>query len=432
MPDRPFEMLFDENMKKAAEAVGPTRLAAAFREQPFVYGTTGDGSIAGKAVRLLMGDKAFENSPNLTFYDPGPRLGALQGKQMMDYYYGQEGTHLHAMRNPVVGEYVHIAMGFKGKYDHSVPGWKAYKNTYNVPPHDGWAWPVWGDPSSGLFFRPNKEAPGGKEPLKGTVYMSWVIQNGVAEYGGQLIFEGKGVYYGQVFCEGATIRRGDTDIEAMNLFTYFRPGYSRAQFKNGLVIFHWNGVEAIPTHFKFQENWQWSGGVLHTHKNWRTQAQRETDVLKPIWNNFDSFVKQDRFSEFTEQLLQNDQDIENIFVFSDQGQKLLKERKAQMTTIRDANADQAAKEAAALKRIQGSIKVKGFLQAAKNRAHARKEAAAQLHPNLDAQLQGQGPPPVPKGDALTQKRLEFLLMQGIAAEQLEIAGGMLLTNFRSA
>src|SRR5205085_7929394 len=80
------------------------------------------------------------------------------------------------------------------------------------------------------------------------------IRWGIARYSGQLTFEGKEVYYSQVFDRNAF--HGDTDYEAMSLFQYFaKVKAATVPFEKGKLTFMWNGVPTLPTHCHFLSNW---------------------------------------------------------------------------------------------------------------------------------------------------------------------------------
>jgi hypothetical protein len=126
--------------------------------------------------------------------------------------------------------------------------------------------------------------------LTATKEMSRIIRWGIYRFGGTLIFEGRGVYYGQVFASNAP-RVGDTDLEARELFKYFKPGASTALFGKGKVVFHWGGVEMVPTKIHFLTNWQWAGGKTHSPWNAANKAFARNASLLPIWDNFIAFPK---------------------------------------------------------------------------------------------------------------------------------------------
>lgn len=242
-------MADDKKLLDAAARVGE-RLSAAFKKTPFIYGTMGTGSVivrglkawAGRTRRPAAGsnpvslEKVIERSLNL--FDPGRRAEAYLGGgyQMMDMYYGQAGTTLHLLRDPAIAEFVHYAMGFKPAFSMNQSGRSAYMMTHKTKV-EGW---VAGGPDY--------------NGLTATKEMSRIIRWGIHRYGGTLIFEGKEVYYSQVF-EIAPFKIGDTDLEARELFTFFSPGTSQVPFGKGKLIFHWAGRETVPTKVHFLSNW---------------------------------------------------------------------------------------------------------------------------------------------------------------------------------
>ena len=70
------------------------------------------------------------------FYDPGPGPAPPSGRQMMDLYYGQGGTNMH-LGVPIIGEYVHRAMEFKGQYDHTKSGRETYLDSFATTTAEG-------------------------------------------------------------------------------------------------------------------------------------------------------------------------------------------------------------------------------------------------------------------------------------------------------
>lgn len=127
-------------------------LGVRVRSVKFVYGTqgsnvigsavkafvTGRGGDAGQA-RLAKGlDKTFDPGFRAKEFahaqkddvgGDGPRKGQRLG-QMMDQYFADPGSDVHKGRDPLIGEFVHHAMRFRGKFDMNVPGWKAYADTF--------------------------------------------------------------------------------------------------------------------------------------------------------------------------------------------------------------------------------------------------------------------------------------------------------------
>ncbi|MCL9781235.1 hypothetical protein M9194_07315 [Vibrio sp. S4M6] len=256
----------------AVNRVGRAKLAAAFKTSTFIYGTTGNGSIAGhfvkEASRCAQGSEA-------NIYDPGRRVYEYikDNYQMMDLYYGQRGTQLHTHRIPAIAEFVHYAMMFSGGFDMSTSGREAYMRTFHTN-REGW------DGSE----QAKKRYEGRYNGLTVTQEMSRIIRWGVHEFGGKLIFEGRDVFYSQVFDRNAA-RIGDTDLEAIELFKYFKPGQSIAKFGDGLIEFHWGGKPEVPTQNHFVDNWKWSLGRTHS---WKNHGYKDIDKanLRGIWNNF--------------------------------------------------------------------------------------------------------------------------------------------------
>jgi len=262
----PNKVTTDQDLLKAANRVGEWKLPAAFKQSTFVYGTQGRGSEVVRGLKnwaqrprrtaQQLRDAGYKNVKEdsaeqakaaalresilkeLNLFDPGVRIANyLSGDyQMMDMYYGQAGNNLHLKRNPAIGEFVHYAMGYAGPFSMNQTGRDAFQKSYNTS-KEGWQW----DP--GLTFN------GGTA----TVEISRVIRWGIEHYGGRLNFEGKQVYYSQVFNKAGY--KGDTDREAISLFKYFSPGSSTVSFGKGAISFFWNGRETIPTHCHFLSNW---------------------------------------------------------------------------------------------------------------------------------------------------------------------------------
>lgn len=238
----------DLRLEKCARDVGETRVATAFRRYTFVYGTMGKGSAVVKAAKTMFAHKSrFKTDQQivareLNLFDPGVRATTLlkgNDTQMMDMYYGQAGNLLYKQRDPAIGAFVHKALGFKGEFSPEVSGRDAYMQTYNTTIE------AWNGRDAAV---PRI----GKNTI--TVEMSRVIRWGIARYFGKLTFEGKEVYYSQVFDRNAF--HGDTDFEAMSLFEYFVKGSSHTvPFGKGKLTFMWNGVPTKPTHCHFLSNW---------------------------------------------------------------------------------------------------------------------------------------------------------------------------------
>jgi len=315
-------MTFDAAVKAAAAKVGVSKLASAFHDSKFVYGTMGRGS---EAVRLLKAwasrprrtDKELEaagykiNSPTtvsesqrqatvkaadpknlqylknviqseLNLFDPGVRANIyLSGEfQMMDQYYGQAGNELYKKRNPAIAEFVHYVMGYKGPFSMDISGRDIFMKSYgtSLEGYDYWT-------------------PGGPR-IRGntaTVEISKAIRWGIQEYGGMLIFEGKQVFYSQVFNQ-ASPKVTDTDKEAIALFEYFERGKSVAKFGNGRLAFYWGGRLTVPTQCHFLSNWGFGGvdsqkrPVMHTKDNRKDFAAYMqgpgVQLRTTLWNKF--------------------------------------------------------------------------------------------------------------------------------------------------
>ncbi len=306
----------EQRVKDVVHEMGEWRLAAAFRQNTFVYGTAGTGSLIVKGLKNwaarprtkpplaaaarpgvpsapspaasagqppAQGEAAIVSvlTRELNLFDPGRRASTYlaNGYQMMDMYYGQAGNTLYEKRDPVIGEYVHRAMGYKGPFSMKQSGRDAYQETLKTSV-EGWQWnspqlPEW-------------------EGRTATKEISRLIRLGVATFGGTIIFEGKEVYYSQVF-ETNPPRISDTDAEAREMFQYFTPGTSTAAFGKGRVVFYWCGQEAVPTKLHFLTNWTFakdpnSDKVLtHSLLNMARQGgarAMNTSTLLPMWNNF--------------------------------------------------------------------------------------------------------------------------------------------------
>ena len=230
-----FKMVGARGRSKAAAAVAPS-----------------PGGPAKKGGAHRPGDH-----PLAPIYYAGERFKAFQGQrgegvqdaQMMDMYYGKEGTAMHGMRNPAIGKYVHKGMGYAGEYDQMKSGREAYMETYSTGARagrEGWEKQTAEKPAA-MF--------GEKGDLTGTMQISKLIRDGITKYGGTLVFEGKYVTNEGNFVPGAF--KGDTNMEAIALFPLFaaQPGASRVPFGNGQLVFHWGGKERYPEQELFTQNW---------------------------------------------------------------------------------------------------------------------------------------------------------------------------------
>jgi hypothetical protein len=286
----------DERLIQALQKAGEWKVASAFKQSTFIYGTQGSGSVIVRGLKAWVG-RARTNMAataaadptgakqaqlkriverELNLFDPGRRAGAYLagGHQMMDLYYGQKGTTLHLKRIPAIAEFVHYAMGFNGEFSMKQSGRDAYMETFKTS-IEGWDNAT---PAKAMY-----------NGLTATKEMSRIIRWGIQRFGGTLIFEGREVYYSQVF-DPAVARIGDTDLEARDLFQYFMPGASSARFGKGTLIFYWGGRETVPTKLHFITNWTWAGGQTHLFANMSTFYAKGKTFLA-IWENFDRFPR---------------------------------------------------------------------------------------------------------------------------------------------
>lgn len=283
----------------AVNRVGRARLERAFKDNPFIYGTGGTGNKTFNKVTNAWFAKAQKSrgqnpgnvalqmrvARELQLFEPGMRSSAMlhNGYQMMDMYYGNK-QHLHANRIPAIAEFVHYALGFQGKFSMAESGRDAYMRTHKTTV-EGWAG------GSPLHVQKNAAAlPQAYTHLTTTKEISRVIRWAIEQLGGVLVFEGAEVYYGQVFEERAPYV-SDTDLEARNLFTFFKPGLSTVRFGNGRIVFHWFGIETVPTQLHFRSNWRFrkllKTGTALTHQPVNfADEQLDLPGLMPIWKNF--------------------------------------------------------------------------------------------------------------------------------------------------
>lgn len=295
------------------------QLETAFRQAPFIYGTVGPnalrrnaqpganglhgwvpgtGNPVARAVALLierarrgagpLGNFATQRDFNL--YDPGPRTIALirGGYQMMDMYYGS-ANDLFRSRNNVIAELVHYAMHFnklgqRAAFDPNQSGRAAYMAAF---------------PGAGEGWRDNHgtDVNYGQSATK---EMSKIIRRGIQEFGGTLIFEGKGVFGAGIFDPRAY--QGDTDLEAQALLGNFNlPQTPQVALGNGTLEFQWGGIPTVPTRAHFLTNWNYAGTAQHRTVNrttndpamvWRDYVEQlmgPRHGLRPVWNNFANF-----------------------------------------------------------------------------------------------------------------------------------------------
>ena len=280
-----------DRILNALSIVGEANVAAAFRQNAFIYGTMGTKSDLVRGLKAwggrLHGQRAAEEKglpidPNtvkvitrsLNLFDPGRRANEYirAGYQMMDLYYGQAGTQVHKFRNPVIAEFVHHAMGFSSvKFNMQLSGREAYRQQYGITDgREGWM----------------KDCPGSDlyNKLSATKEMSRIIRWGIKRFGGTLVFEGRELYYSQVFLASVTDLR-DTDVEARDLFEYFSPGQSRAGFGRGTVIFQWKGVECVPTKMHFFSSWAWSNNGRDQLANMPKSVPAPAELTR-TWSRF--------------------------------------------------------------------------------------------------------------------------------------------------
>jgi hypothetical protein len=278
MPDR---------LTAALDKVGEIKLKKAFNSVTFVYGTQGKGSTivrglkawAGRAKKTSPGDvqagKVIERELNL--FDPGRRAEVYLagGYQMMDMYYGQEGNGVYKLRNPDIAEFVHYAMGFKTSFTMKESGRDAYMAHFKTKA-EGWRD---GGPANDVYG------------ISATKEISRIIRWGIQTMGGKLIFEGRELFYSQVFDTNA-MRVSDTDLEAQELFKFFTPGAARVAFGKGTVIFNWAGKEVVPTKYHFMTNWKFGGmdkdnkPLMHAKSNIGVLSFTKQPSWRPIWDNF--------------------------------------------------------------------------------------------------------------------------------------------------
>ncbi|MEA2749226.1 MAG: hypothetical protein QOI41_3369 [Myxococcales bacterium] len=313
--------------KRIADAlneVGELGVRAGFKTCTFIYGTQGTGSAAVRAATLWRSKMQTLNRPDHTaaaaakgqahnpniargearkrvfeafkLFEPGTRVEQYvhKGYQMMDMYYGpslsahQEAAEhdggaklgLHALRHKDIAAFVHHAMGFKGPFVMGESGRKAYMDTFKTG-IEGWAWNT-----PAMYQLPDGTS------ITATQEMSALIRWGIHKYGGTLIFEGKQVFYHQVFAvepekEGSR-KAGDTELEAMDLFPYFQPGLSRVKYGTGTVIFQWGGKETVPTKCHFLSNWQ---GALKTVEATAAPAMPGKDIGHWVEGKYVPFAK---------------------------------------------------------------------------------------------------------------------------------------------
>jgi hypothetical protein len=279
MPEQ-IPALSQKRINEAIRIAGEFPVSAAFKKSTFIYGTMGKGSVIVRGLKNWAAKAKLGAHPSdhlkrtadreLNLFDPGRRAEQYLagGYQMMDLYYGQAGTNMHTHRIPAIAEFVHHAMAFKGSFSMKQSGRDAYQETWKTKA-EGW--------------QANSPGDYGHTATK---EISRIIRYGIRTFGGKLIFEGREVYYNQVFYENPA-RIGDTDLEARELFQYFMPGTSSVPYGKGRLIFHWGGKETVPTKMHFLTNWVWGGqGVMHSANNMAKNTFAKDGALSNIWNNF--------------------------------------------------------------------------------------------------------------------------------------------------
>ena len=343
-------------LESIANQVGLQKLEAAFRTNTFVYGTMGKGSLIVSGIKrwlsrprrsdweVMLGEGASaacrspteeakfqarraerpqpvqvphrarpdgvrgrdmgatsgranhrENTPNefrellnreVNLFDPGRRANYWidSGCQMMDLYYGETGTNVHEKRIPAIAEFVHCAMQFSVPFEMKKSGRETYMEHFNT---------------SIEGYDPNTPSAKQYRGLTATKEMSRIIRWGISRFGGTLIFEGRELYYSQVFANME--RCGDTDLEARELFKYFTPGRSTVAFGKGKIIFYWSGKETVPTKVHFLTNWTWHNNETHGANNIAAATFLRENKLLPIWNNFDIAPK--KLSHFDQETI---------------------------------------------------------------------------------------------------------------------------------
>jgi hypothetical protein len=281
-----------DRLTAARDKVGELKLKKAFNSVTFVYGTQGRGSVIVKGLKAWAGRAKAGAVPNpadqriekviereLNLFDPGRRAQVYLagGYQMMDMYYGQAGNDVYKLRDPVIAEFVHYAMGFKTAFTAKETGRDAYMSHFKTQT-EGWRD---GGPANAAYG------------ISATKEISRIIRWGIQTMGGKLIFEGRELFYSQVFLSNSP-RVSDTDLEARELFKFFAPNASQVSFGKGKIIFNWAGKETVPTKYHFMTNWKFGGmdkdGKPLMHKKSNIDAQALSFVAGPlylpIWNNF--------------------------------------------------------------------------------------------------------------------------------------------------
>jgi hypothetical protein len=283
----------EQPLLNAMNKVGEAKLVFAFKPTTFAYGTSGFGSAIVKAAKIWAGKKPAQDQKgangggaaasrariidrNLNLFDPGQRAKTYlaQGCQMMDMYYGQAGNDIYKKRDLVIAEFIHYAMEFNGNFRPEKSGRDEYMETFKTQ-IEGWDA---GTPATQKY-----------DGLTATKEMSRIIRWGVKKFGGTILFEGRDVYYFQVFDPNAG-RKTDTDLEAIDLFEAFHPGLATVPWGKGKVTFNWCGHPTVPTHMLFLSNWRWDGIKTHGIGNLPETYPKPTE-LRPIWRNFTHYAR---------------------------------------------------------------------------------------------------------------------------------------------
>ena len=170
-------------------------------------------------------------------------------------------------------------MGFKHGFSMSQSGRDAYVSTFGkqlqTKGKDGKPRTIEGWENNGPSYN----------GLTATKEISRIIRWGIHHFGGKLIFEGKEVYYSQVF---------NANAHASGIQTWRPASYSNSSSRGcqllrsakESVVFHWNGRETVPTQVHFLLNWQWSQNKTHTPGNMTDGKALKGITFLPIWNNF--------------------------------------------------------------------------------------------------------------------------------------------------
>ncbi|MBO0947127.1 hypothetical protein [Fibrella forsythiae] len=270
----------------------------AFKTKPFIYGTQGKGggglklggimaaSINNK-VTFKNGKPAFEAGSQGYAFQTGTRqtVQRRHNYQMMDMYYG-DGGNVGLRADPFIMEFVLYATKLK-----PLPTPGSSEQLSATQTHENHPFALFKAIGVDKAWEKNAvtTAAYGQDTFRGhdmtgTKELSRIIRWCVGEFGGTIIFEGVDVYYDQVFNESA--RFGDTELEAADLFQYFKPGHSEASFGhgNGRIIFHWQGTQTVPSKLLFLTSWKYdSFAAAQWYK--LTHPENFESTLKSILHN---------------------------------------------------------------------------------------------------------------------------------------------------